>query len=158
MLQDTGVGVRKRVIKLMKSFYDVISDRDQRIDICSKIVYRVTDDDDGVKDLAVKTVEELWFNSSNSGTSSKSRSSSDVVSQDKSQLLGTISIIMGVCAVFKERQASLEEVLYKIMSDKEANSDASPLLARYKEICEALIDGLVDDSDIPGFVSDFLHM
>jgi cohesin loading factor subunit SCC2 len=59
---------------------------------------------------------------------------------------------MGTSANFKDRQSPLEDILHKIMADKDGN-EASSLHARYAEICEALIDGLVDASDLPGFVS-----
>jgi len=53
---------------------------------------------------------------------------------------------MGTAANFKDRQSLLEDMFHKIMADKEA------LHARQGEVREALIDGLVDASDLPGFV------
>jgi cohesin loading factor subunit SCC2 len=66
-----------------------------------------------------------------------------------------VAVIMGVSANFKDRQSPLEDMLHKIMADKDS-SEASSLHSRYKEICETLIDGLVDASDLPGFVNNFL--
>ena len=110
------------------------------------------DEDDTVKELASKTLEELWFppiplqpalkNASKSGTQ---------VNQDKGALLTKVLVIMGTAANFKDRQSPLEEILYKIIVGKEGNEAAS-LHARYTEICETLIDGLVDASDLPDFV------
>jgi cohesin loading factor subunit SCC2 len=137
-VQDTGLGVRKRVIKLLRAFYDVTADRERRIDICSRIVLRMTDEDDGVKDLAVKAVEELWF---------------DPAPPDAARLAAKVSVIMGVCANFRDRQAALEDVLGRVMLDKER--EAGVLRARYTEICEALIECLVDHAEIPGFVRGF---
>jgi len=71
---------------------------------------------------------------------------------DKTALLSKVAVIMGTSANFKDRQSPLEDILHKIMADKDG-SEASSLHARYAEICEALIDGLVDASDLPGFVS-----
>ncbi|KAI0643094.1 hypothetical protein C8Q79DRAFT_1002826 [Trametes meyenii] len=143
-IADTGLGVRKRVIKLLKAYYNVTEERAARIDICTRIVLRMLDEDDTVKDLAIKTVEELWF----MGTSSAPRSNGN--SQDKSELLTKVTIIMGVASQFKDRQSPLEDVLHRIMADKEEN-DRAPLHQRYVEVCETLIDGLVDASDLPGF-------
>lgn len=111
------------------------------------------DDDDTVKDLAIKTVEELWFQGATSPTfSQKSRPSAHIGDlHDKGQLLAKVAVIMGVSANFKDRQSPLEDILHKIMAEKESR-EASSLHARYAEICETLIDGLVDASDLPGFV------
>ncbi|KAA1473731.1 hypothetical protein DENSPDRAFT_882264 [Dentipellis sp. KUC8613] len=151
-IADTGLGVRKRVIKLLKSFYSVIDDDRRRIDICTKLVLRMFDEDDTVKDLAVKTIEELWFQNSNMASTHKPRSggASAANSGDKTQLLAKVSIIMAVSGNFRDRQSPLEDMLHKIMADKEG-PEASSLHARYSEICEALIDGLVDASELPGF-------
>jgi cohesin loading factor subunit SCC2 len=46
---------------LLKSFYAVADDSTRWIDICTKLVMRMLDEDNTVKELAVKTVEELWF-------------------------------------------------------------------------------------------------
>ncbi|TFK52693.1 hypothetical protein OE88DRAFT_1628274 [Heliocybe sulcata] len=148
-IADTGLGVRKRVIKLLKAFYSVTDNLSRRVDICTKLVLRMFDEDDSVKELAVKTVEELWFQQPVSATHQSSRSM-PVNPRDKSALLSKVSVVMGVAANFKDRQSPLEDVLHKIMADKES-AEAVALHERYTEICEALIDGLVDASDLPGF-------
>jgi cohesin loading factor subunit SCC2 len=115
------------------------------------------DEDDSVKDLAVKMIEELWFPSTAippSAMKSKPGSTAPNI-HDKGPLLTKVAVIMGTSANFKDRQSPLEEVLHKIMVDKNGHEAAS-LHSRYTEICETLIDGLVDASDLPGFVS-LLH-
>ncbi|KAH9924608.1 uncharacterized protein BXZ73DRAFT_50340 [Epithele typhae] len=143
-IADTGLGVRKRVIKLLKSYCNVTEDRSTRIDICTRIVLRMFDEDDTVKDLAVKTIEELWFVTSSAASKTHS------TFQDKSELLNKVAIIMSVAAQFKDRQSPLEDALHRIMADKPDN-DKPALHQRYVEVCETLIDGLVDASDLPGF-------
>lgn len=143
-IADTGLGVRKRVIKLLKGYYSVTEDRGARIDICARIVLRMLDEDDTVKDLAIKTVEELWFTTATSPLKSSQ--------SNKTELLTKVAVIMGVAAQFKDRQSPLEDLLHRIMADK-SEQDRSALHQRYVEVCETLIDGLVDASDLPGFVS-----
>ncbi|KAI0078215.1 ARM repeat-containing protein [Panus rudis PR-1116 ss-1] len=147
-IADTGLSVRKRVIKLLKSFYAVTKDTPSRIDICNKLVLRMLDEDDAVKDLAIKTLEELWFAEDSSSQVSKGKGSSH--NQDKSEHLARVSVIMGVASSFKDRQSPVEELLHHIIDGKDAN-ETSRLHARYAEVCETLIDGLVDASDLPGF-------
>ena len=48
-MQDTGLGVRKRVVKLLKALYLMTDDLQKKIDICSKIILRMLDEDDTVK-------------------------------------------------------------------------------------------------------------
>ncbi|KAI9064653.1 hypothetical protein FKP32DRAFT_1625471 [Trametes sanguinea] len=143
-IADTGLGVRKRVIKLLKAYYNVAKDTPARIDICTRIVLRMLDEDDTVKDLAIKTMEELWFISPNPAP----KAGGGLL--DKSDLLTKVAIIMGVAAQFKDRQSPLEDLLHRIMVDKDEN-DRAALHQRYVEVCETLIDGLVDASDLPGF-------
>lgn len=136
----------------MKSIYGVTSDRRQQVDICQRMICRMLDEDDTVKDLACKTIEELWFQDS-PVTTSREKSAGPMVAQDKTQLLRKVSIIMEVSGGFKDRNSPLEELLHVIMSEK-PDSEKSPLHRRYTEICECLIDGLVDASDLPEFVRD----
>ncbi|GJE95924.1 sister chromatid cohesion protein-like protein [Phanerochaete sordida] len=148
-IADTGLGVRKRVIKLMKSIYGVTKDRKQQVDICQRMICRMLDEDDTVKDLACKTIEELWFQDA-PGPTSREKSTGPAISQDKTQLLRKVSIIMEVSGGFKDRNSPLEDLLHKIMSEK-SDSEKNALHRRYTDICECLIDGLVDASDLPEF-------
>jgi cohesin loading factor subunit SCC2 len=143
------------VIKLLRAFYGVTDDIKRRTDICTKLVLRMFDEDDTVKDLSIKTLEELWFISIASQPAlQKLRGGNQGPDQhDKTQLLNKVSVIMGVAASFRDRQSPLEDVLHKIMASKD-DADAGLLHARYSEICEALIDGLVDASELPGFVRE----
>ncbi|KAG1749340.1 hypothetical protein EDB19DRAFT_1682083 [Suillus lakei] len=150
-IADTGLGVRKRVIKLLKQCYAGTEDLCRRIDIATKLVLRMLDEDDTVKDLAIKTIEELWFQGASQSGVPKARSApSSGPGQDKGPLLSKVSVIMGVSANFKDRQSPLEDMLHKVISSQEVAS-ASYLRGNYSEICEVLIDGLVDASDLPGF-------
>ncbi|KAJ7719905.1 sister chromatid cohesion C-terminus-domain-containing protein [Mycena metata] len=147
-MADTGLSVRKRVIKLLKSFYAVTDDNSRKIDIAMRLVMRMVDEDDTVKELAIKTLEELWFPVI-LPSAMKSRGAA-TANQDKSALLTKVAVIMGTSAHFNDRQSPLEDILHQIIAEKQGN-EAAYLHTRYAEICEALIDGLVDASDLPGF-------
>jgi cohesin loading factor subunit SCC2 len=147
------LGVRKRVIKLLKAFYGVVSDLSRQTDIATRIVLRMMDEDETVRDLAIKTIEELWFPFNPTIPSAKLPSSQFGKHADNSALLNKVTVIMGTATNFKDRQSPLEDILHKIMAEKTGN-EASVLHTRYTEVCETLIDGLVDATDLPGFVSD----
>lgn len=141
----------------MKSFYNVTDDVSRRVDVCTKLVLRMLDEDDTVKELAIKTVEELWFQST-PPLVSVLKGKTPIVNNpsDKAPLLAKVTVIMGVASNFKDRQSPLEDLLHKIIADKDG--DTSSLRAGYSAICETLIDGLVDASDLPGFVCTVLYL
>ncbi|ORY01377.1 hypothetical protein K493DRAFT_405563 [Basidiobolus meristosporus CBS 931.73] len=58
---DTGLNVRKRVIKLLREIYLKSEDHDMMVDISFKFLNRVNDEDSNVKELALKTLQEIWF-------------------------------------------------------------------------------------------------
>ncbi|KAL0563317.1 Sister chromatid cohesion protein 2, partial [Marasmius crinis-equi] len=154
-IADTGLGVRKRVIKLLKAFYQVTDDVSRQVDIATRFVLRMMDEDDTVKELAIKTIEELWFPSSTpSAFASPSKRSAAIAQEaaESTSLVTKVAIIMGVSANFRDRQSPLEDLLHKIMVEKEGN-EAALLHSRYTEMCGVLIDGLVDASDLPGFTT-----
>ncbi|KAH7885125.1 sister chromatid cohesion C-terminus-domain-containing protein [Phlebopus sp. FC_14] len=150
-IADTGVGVRKRVIKLLKQYYGITEELSCRIDISTRLVLRILDEDDTVKDLAIKAIEDLWFQTCPlQHLISKNKVPLPSQRDDKASLLSKVPVIMGVSANFRDRQSPLENLLHTIMSNQTA-SDGPFMRARYSEICETLIDGLVDASDLPGF-------
>ncbi|KAJ3753999.1 hypothetical protein EV360DRAFT_52476 [Lentinula raphanica] len=154
-IADTGLSVRKRVIKLLKTFYHVCDSIERQIDISTKLVLRMMDEDDTVKDLAVKAIEELWFPSTSMPASKTPKINEAATTPNQwssGSLQNRVAIIMSVSSNFRDRQSPLEDLLHTIMSSKvEGSSEASAVHARYEEICGVLIDGLVDASDLPGF-------
>ncbi|KAL4249287.1 Sister chromatid cohesion protein [Abortiporus biennis] len=123
-IADTGLGVRKRVIKLMKSFYAVTQDANTRTDICHRLVVRYGDEEESVKDLAVKTIEELWFHDTSPVGNQRTKSISNGPSQE---LMDRITVIVGVVFRLKERPSLVEDVLRSIMTVDEKTSGFSAL-------------------------------
>ncbi|KAF9901320.1 Sister chromatid cohesion protein 2 [Linnemannia zychae] len=60
-ISDTGLSVRKRVLRLLKDMFHKADDPDMRNDISQKLLLRVYDDEITVKDLAMRSVSEVWF-------------------------------------------------------------------------------------------------
>ncbi|GAA5875871.1 hypothetical protein JCM1840_002960 [Sporobolomyces johnsonii] len=137
-ISDTGLSVRRRVVKLLKALYGIVDDEALRIDICRRLVYRVLDEDDGIKELAVDAVEDLWFSPAPKGAAS-------AVNQDQAARLASLSnVVMQVAGVFKERPPPVDEALRMIMA-KHAEKGTEAPLERLREVMESLIDGLVED-------------
>ncbi|KAK9429976.1 sister chromatid cohesion C-terminus-domain-containing protein [Lipomyces doorenjongii] len=58
---DTGTGVRRRVVKLLKDVYTATEDVEIRAQIGDRLLRRLEDSDPGVVALAKKTLEELLY-------------------------------------------------------------------------------------------------
>lgn len=132
--QDTGLSVRRRVVKLLRALFSVVEQEAERVEICRKLVWRVSDDDDGIKvrlpvptitrwttalilsrpqELAVDTVEELWFSRTLPSTSRTiiNGESQAEETTDKSGLAQLASIIMAVAGETRDRPPPVDEVL-----------------------------------------------
>ncbi len=60
-VKDSGVGVRKRAIKLAKDIYLRSISKVVRANIASAMLQRVHDPDEGVRELARQIIEEIWI-------------------------------------------------------------------------------------------------
>ncbi|KAG9017932.1 Sister chromatid cohesion protein 2 [Tulasnella sp. 427] len=156
-IADTSVAVRKRIIKLLKTMYETAGDdRDKQIDIGARLVSRMSDDDDGVKDLALKTLEDLWLGDlPQSAFSSPSNllPNDDMPSQrwtTEEKAKATAQVIMGVAGFSADRHSPLEDLFHQVVSSKEGK-ETSAVFARYQDICNALIGSLVDSESLEGF-------
>ncbi|KAL2754234.1 hypothetical protein ACRALDRAFT_2125000, partial [Sodiomyces alcalophilus JCM 7366] len=58
---DSGVGVRKRAMKLARDIYLRNHTKEARGAISNNLLHRVHDPDEGVRDLARQMMEEVWF-------------------------------------------------------------------------------------------------
>ncbi|KAG8956027.1 Sister chromatid cohesion protein 2 [Tulasnella sp. 424] len=156
-IADTSIAVRKRIIKLLKAMYETAGDdRDKQVDIGARLVSRMSDDDDGVKDLALKTLEDLWLGDLPQTAFSRhsiSLSNDDIPSQRwtvEEKAKATAQVIMGVAGFSADRHSPLEDLFHQVVSSKEGK-ETSAVFARYQEICNALIGSLVDSESLEGF-------
>ncbi|KAI0555520.1 hypothetical protein F4679DRAFT_524216 [Xylaria curta] len=58
---DSGVGVRKRAMKLAKDIYLGNENKAVRSTIANGLLHRMQDPDDGVRELARQMIEEIWI-------------------------------------------------------------------------------------------------
>lgn len=90
-IHDSGTSVRKRTMKLLRDMYttslDISEDEEMMIHICLGILGRINDEEDTVKDLALKTFHELWFAS----FKNIHMDASTVLTNDESASVGTAS-------------------------------------------------------------------
>lgn len=58
---DTGVAVRKRVVRLLKDIYNVVDDIDIKVEIADRLVRRVEDEESSISELVVTILTEFFF-------------------------------------------------------------------------------------------------
>ncbi|KAK4701477.1 cohesin loading factor subunit SCC2, partial [Phenoliferia sp. Uapishka_3] len=139
-INDTGLNVRRRVVKLLRVLYSVVDEDEHQVEICRKLVWRALDDDEGVKELAADAIEDLWFSAPLS-----SRRSQSLGSSAETSIVRLSQIIMSVTGVFsdRDRPPPVQEMLRQIVSKHTIKNTKAPL-ARLQDVMETLIDGLLE--------------
>lgn len=150
---DSGLSVRKRVIKLLKGIYAVVEDQAARIEICRRLVGRVNDEDDGVKDLAAAAVEELWFSAKFVPKRSSGEAQREASPAEKRETASKAAVLVAVAGSFREKPSPLEELVRLIISRNKIarttkkQDGSTPFAANLKTLVEALVDALVDETE-----------
>ncbi|WWC57550.1 uncharacterized protein I303_100082 [Kwoniella dejecticola CBS 10117] len=124
---DTGLGVRKRVIKLLKGIFPNMESREIQVDICYKMIDLIDDQDEGVKDLAIKTLTELLYSSR----------------QD------TAGLLVDILGDFKGDQDSMERAMNAVPKE----CDSMNQRTRFGHTIDALINRLIDATETIDFDS-----
>ncbi|KAF1796645.1 sister chromatid cohesion C-terminus-domain-containing protein [Mucor lusitanicus] len=60
-IMDTAVTVRKRLVKLLRELYFKLTDRDIKIDVASKLILRIGDNEVTISQLSLKATQEILF-------------------------------------------------------------------------------------------------
>ncbi|KAL9552609.1 hypothetical protein MBANPS3_003692 [Mucor bainieri] len=60
-IMDTAVAVRKRLVKLLRELYFKLTDRDIKIDVASKLILRIGDNEITISQLSLKATQEILF-------------------------------------------------------------------------------------------------
>lgn len=108
---DSGVGVRKRAMKLAKDIYLRNSDRGVRSQVAHGLLHRVQDPDEGVREVARQMIEEIWitpYSSPDTSATFKTALADHVALMVQTAKQGTLMNI-------------LDKVFQAIIGTKEAN-------------------------------------
>lgn len=118
---DAGLGVRKRVVKLLRDMFNVTNNDEVKINICCKLIEATNDEDDGVKDLAVKSLTEILCPASNF---------------DPAQ---AAALLVDVIKDYRGKDESLKAALEAVGANGQTQ--------RYAEIIDSLISRMVDATE-----------
>jgi len=137
---DTGVSVRKRVIKIMKDICIECPDYPKIPEICVKMIRRVNDED-GIKKLVMEVFQNMWFTPVR-----------EKPSLDTKMLLRKVLNITDVVAASKELGLEwFEQLLLSLFKPKEDKDDTAKvsteppkaLLTACKQIVDCLVENVV---------------
>ncbi|XP_012219437.1 nipped-B-like protein A [Linepithema humile] len=150
---DTGVSVRKRVIKILKDICMECPDFPKIPEICVKMIRRVNDEE-GIRKLVMEVFQNMWF------TPVRERPT-----LDSESLLRKVINITDVVAASKDMGLEwFEQLLVSLFKPKEDKDDSTKmqtepprvLLTACKQIVDCLIENVLRleetnlDSDKPG--------
>ncbi|KAJ8101405.1 sister chromatid cohesion C-terminus-domain-containing protein [Lipomyces tetrasporus] len=138
---DTGTGVRRRVVKLLKDIYTATADVEIRTQIGDRLLRRLEDNDPGVVTLAKKTLEELLYGP----TSSLSE-------VDELGFRTEINIRVNILLQIRDRSESSARLLQMLTLSAFEESDVSAYSVQQAQIVskamvENLFEAVIDWTD-----------
>lgn len=135
---DTGVSVRKRVIKILKDICIECPDFPKIPEICVKMIRRVNDED-GIRKLVMEVFQNMWFTPVR-----------EKPSLDKEVLIRKVMNITDVVAASKDMPGLewFEQLLLSLFKPKEDKEDSRLVLSEPPKAlltaCKQIIDCLIE--------------
>lgn len=149
-IMDTGVSVRKKVIKIVKDVCISAAGFEQAVDGCVKIISRINDEEASIRDLVTKTLHELWFEeqlSSKRGTGPVSD-----VEETTNQLVEVLKRLPSnqpLVAIIKRSLA--QDLDNQVDKGKEAAAvNPGAIRRRCEQICKCLIESILLAEEVAG--------
>lgn len=132
-VNDSGVGVRKRALKLSKEIYLKNTNREVRSSIADALLHRVADLDEGVQELARQSIEEVWMSPFYEPTSTENTSPHFklAMADHVALMVKTVQRGSGVATV-------LDKVLQNMLSKESKSATAN------FRVCKALVATMFD--------------
>lgn len=135
---DTGVSVRKRVIKILKDICMEFPDYEKIPEICVKMIRRVNDEE-GIRKLVMEVFQNMWF------TPVKEKPA-----LDHKALLRKVMNITDVVAACKDIGLEwFEQLLVSLFKPKEDKEDSTKLVVEPPKAlitaCTQIVDCLIEN-------------
>lgn len=154
-VSDSGIGVRKRAMKLSKEIYLRNSDGELRSLIAESLLHRVTDQDEGVQELARQTIEEVWLSPFYQSTSEDYASVQFKVAMANHVALMVKTVHRGSGVIIV-----LDKVLQNMLSNDSKFADANFKVCKalVATMFETIIENSANESSSGPTVRDTLHL
>ncbi|XP_052774333.1 nipped-B-like protein A isoform X2 [Mya arenaria] len=143
---DTGISVRKRVIKIFREIFAVQPDFPKIPDMCVKMIRRVNDED-GIKKLVNEVFQTMWF------TPLSARD------KDSAKLIQRVVNITDVVAASKDTGFEfIEQLLDNLLKKDEHGNYNKSALTSCKQIVNCLVENVLrlEETSIDGKCSQRL--
>ncbi|KAG0048551.1 Sister chromatid cohesion protein 2 [Gryganskiella cystojenkinii] len=166
-ISDTGLNVRKRVIRLLRDMFYVSDNVATKNNISQKLLLRVNDDENSVRELALKSVSEVIFGQFISATAGSpldreesQRSSHDVSvgsSQKREVSKYTRTLVDMVGQLSAQQDEAFGSVISNLLKKERGHNGFNPTANTqdFGRTCVVIVDCLVDlvqtlqDEDAP---------
>lgn len=145
-IMDTGLSVRKRVLKLCRDLYMSDDDENMRIDIAKQFLHRVHDEEDVIHDLVLKSLEIMWFSPIGLSEQGDNFVLTSLNVQEKQVLKSRAAVISAMSA---DSQDSTAELLCKVLSDSlgKTNSNKNGVLPMLRLLGLSYIEDVIHEVD-----------
>ncbi|KAI8326052.1 hypothetical protein GQ54DRAFT_336897 [Martensiomyces pterosporus] len=149
---DKGPGVRKRVMRILKSIYIQSSDQEQLVDIGVRLLQRTSDEERSIRELATKTLQELWFTMSSEDGAAEDRpvvestvNVFNALSPDaQRQMMKRVRVMTGVMEAVRSRELSeLMATLFGYVTTEAPRSEVHSALFVIRCVIDALFEQLL---------------
>ncbi|KAN0096308.1 hypothetical protein V8E51_015113 [Hyaloscypha variabilis] len=127
-VNDTGIGVKKRALRLVKDIYLRNSNAEIRSSIADALLFKVKDLDEGVQELARQTIEEVWMSPFYQSTTSDNSSAQFKLAMEEHVALMVKTVQRGPGVAM-----AMDKALQSMLSNE------SKLAAANFRVCKALV-------------------
>ncbi|GJJ70407.1 cohesin loading factor subunit SCC2 [Entomortierella parvispora] len=166
-ISDTGLNVRKRVIRLLRDMYSVSDGAVTKNDISQKLLLRVNDGETSVRELALKSVSEVVFGQFISVTAATAEEQGDSrrpahdgfvsPSQKREVSRRTRTLVDMVGQLSAQQDEAFGSVITNLLKKERGHHNFDPVAASqdFGRACVVIVDCLVDlvqtlqDEDAP---------
>ncbi|KAJ2391612.1 Sister chromatid cohesion protein 2 [Coemansia sp. RSA 2611] len=149
---DKGSSVRRRVMRILADIYALSENIEQLVDIGIRLLQRTNDDERTIRELAFKTLQELWFSYSRSADADEetvaaetARNVFNTLSPDgQKEMLKRVRVMTGVVeAVRSHELVDLMASLFEHVSSGPSQSEAEDAQLVIRCVIDALFEQLL---------------
>lgn len=145
-LKDTGLSVRKRVLKLCKELYTKTQDTKLRTDIALQFLQRLQDEEDSVQELALKSFEIMWFGPLNPDQTEIRAISSPLTLRESKEVQTRTFVIRALASDPNEHVVDLLRKLF-IRLEENVPSCKTDLRTSFNLIAQSFVTEVITSSE-----------
>ncbi|KAI7900013.1 sister chromatid cohesion C-terminus-domain-containing protein [Cokeromyces recurvatus] len=146
-IMDTAVNVRKRLVKLLQGLYFKFTDIDIKIDIASKLILRISDNEVTISQLSLKATQEILFSPfreiEKDGNDYFGYSYANSPKSRKQKITSLTQIITGAVSKIDPSTSTQNAALSQIIQKTIDNADEKMMLW-YGKVFQWIVDSLFD--------------